>query len=176
LSVCLQIAGLQRTIAATGLVLMLAACADDDILVRQIVGNPATRPVHADPDEAAALLTGLRADQDLSPVWADAGLNAIAQDYAELMATGGVVSHDLAGSLGARLDAGGYRYLVAHENLGGGYRSLSEAFDYWSESPSHRANLFADRITEIGIATAFNIDSPYRTFWVLLLAAPRASP
>ena len=166
-------AKLLRPIAAIGLALILTACAGDDLVIQQIVGSPATRPVAVDPGEAAAMLTRLRTGHDLSPVGADAGLNAIARDYAELMAAGGVVSHDLAGTLGARLDAGGYRYSVAHENLGGGYRSLSEAFDYWSASPSHRANLFADEVTEIGIATAFNIDSPYRTFWVLLLAAPR---
>ena len=172
----MQLATLRLSFATIGLALILAGCAGNDVVVQQIVGDPATRAVHVDPREAAAVLTQLRADQDLSPVRADAALNAIARDYAALMAAGGVVSHDLSGSFGARLDAGGYRYVVAHENLGGGYRSLSEAFEFWSASPSHRANLLAEPITEIGIATAFNIDSPYRTFWVLLLAAPRASP
>lgn len=149
-----------------------AGCAGSEI-AGETISNPATAPVSVDPREAARILTAIRAEHDLSAVTASPALTAIAQDYADLMAAEGVVGHNLDGSLASRLSAGGYAYLAAGENLGGGYRSLEEAFDKWSSSPTHLANLLAEPITEIGIATAFNATSPYRTFWVLLVGLPR---
>lgn len=163
-------------VAALGLVALLAACTGNDAPVPETIVNPATRPVAVNPGEAAAMLSQLRTERGLSSVRADTTLNAIARDYAELMAARGQVAHDLGEALAVRLDAGGYAYLAAFENLGGGYRSLAEAFERWEASPSHRENLFAEPVSEIGIATAFSIASPYRTFWVLLLAEPRPPP
>jgi uncharacterized protein YkwD len=135
-------------------------------------GPPASAPVRVDPGEAAAIVTALRAEHDLPPVRVSAALNRIAEDYADLLALRGTVGHEVGGSLRMRLRQGGYLYVVAGENLGGGYRSIEEAFDRWIASPEHLRNLLAEPITEIGIATAFNINSLYRTYWVLLLARP----
>lgn len=140
----------------------------------EVIENPAVAPVNVNPQQAAALLSAMRADQGLPPVGVSATLNAIAQDYANTLAAAGEVSHRLDGTLGSRLADGGYLWVVAGENLGGGYRSLEEAFERWNASPSHRANLLSPAVTEIGIATAFNAASPFRTFWVLLLARPPA--
>jgi uncharacterized protein YkwD len=136
------------------------------------VGPPAAAPVRVDPDEAAAIVTALRAEYDLPPVSVSAALNDIAQDYADLLALRGTVGHNVAGSLRTRLRQGDYLYVAAGENLGGGYRSIEEAFDHWIASPDHLKNLLAEPATEIGIATAFNINSLHRTYWVLLLARP----
>lgn len=138
----------------------------------EVIDNPATAPVRVDPAEAARMLSEIRAEQGLPPVTASATLTAIAQDYADVLAAAGVVDHHFGSTLAGRLDEGGYVWAIAAENLGGGYRSLAEAFARWEASRSHRENLFAPDVTEIGIATAFNIDSPYRTFWVLLLGRP----
>jgi uncharacterized protein YkwD len=138
------------------------------------VGPPAAAPVFVDPAEAAAIVTALRAEHDLPPVTVSAALNAIARDYADLLALRGTVGHNVDGSLRTRLSQGDYLYVVAGENLGGGYRSIEEAFDRWIASPEHLRNLLAEPITEIGIATAFNINSLYRTYWVLLVARPES--
>ncbi len=135
-------------------------------------GPPAAAPVFVDPGRAAAIVTALRADHDLPPVRVSAALNDIAQDFADLLALRGTIGHDGGGSLRMRLRRGDYLYVVAGENLGGGYRSIEEAFGRWIASPEHLRNLLAEPITEIGIATAFNINSLYRTYWVLLMARP----
>jgi uncharacterized protein YkwD len=150
----------------------LGGCAGGEI-AGDLTGVPAMRQVPVDPREAAAILTALRAEHDLPAVAVSPALNAIAQDYADVLAAAGEVGHRVGGTLASRLQAGGYVFSVAGENLGGGYRSVEEAFDLWAASPSHRANLLAEPITEIGIATAFNAASPYRTFWVLLVGRPQ---
>lgn len=151
-------------------VLALAACRP--ALDGEVIANPATAPVAVDPAEAARLLSDIRAAEGLGPVRVSPALNAIAADYALVLASSGVVDHNIGGRLRGRLDAAGYQWREAGENLGGGYRSLEEAFANWQASPGHNANLLAANVTEMGIATAFNADSPYRTFWVLLVALP----
>lgn len=150
----------------------LAGCTTAATLPGESIANPATAPVEVSPQAAARLLSEMRAAEGLGAVVVSPRLNAIAEDYADVLAAAGRVEHDIGGSLGGRLADGGYVWVVAAENLGGGYRSLDEAFDRWYESRSHRANLLAPGVTEIGIATSFNIASPYRTFWVLLLGRP----
>ncbi len=138
----------------------------------EVISDPATAPVIVDPVEAAQMLSSIRAAQGLGPVRVSSQLNAIAQRYANLLAAEGVVSHTLRGTFADRLRDANYRWLVVGENLGGGYRSLEEAFARWNASPSHRDNLLAVPVTDMGIATAFNASSPYRTFWVLIVALP----
>ena len=140
----------------------------------EVIDNPATAPVIVSPAEAAAMLSGIRAEEGLPPVGVSARLNAIAGAYAQRLAAAGEVRHDLDSSLGERLAAGGYLWIEAGENLGGGYRSLEEAFQRWYDSPGHRRTMLAPGITEIGIATAFNGASPYRNFWVLLVGRPQS--
>ena len=88
------------------------------------------------------------------------------------MAQTGTISHTVAGELTDRMIEAGYGWWAAGENLGGGYRSLEEAFYFWYRSEDHRYNLLMSGITEIGIATAFDPRSPYRTFWALIMARP----
>lgn len=152
------------------LVVLVAGCNAGRV---ETISDPATAPVRVSPAEAARVLSGMRAARGLSAVSADATLNRIAQDYANRLAAADELRHDLGGSLEDRLADGGYVWVVAAENLGAGYRSLTEAFERWEASPSHRANLYATAVEEIGIATAFNGDSRFRNFWVLVLASPR---
>lgn len=157
-----------RSVVAVLLVIGLAACGQRG----EVISDPATAPVIVNPADAAEMLSAIRAVQGLGPVRVSSELNAIAQHYANVLAARGVVSHTVDGTFGDRLRIAGYRWIVAGENLGGGYRSLEEAFDRWNASPSHQANLLAVEATDIGIATAFNAASPYRNFWVLIVALP----
>lgn len=138
----------------------------------EIVLDPATSPVSVNPAAAAQILSEMRRARGLSGVVVNETLNSIAQDYADVLAAAGEVRHDFNGDLRSRLSEGGYLFVAAGENLGGGFRSLDDAFERWNASAPHRANLLAESITEIGIATAFNAASPFRTFWVLLVGRP----
>lgn len=158
-----------RRIAALAIGLALAGCTTNLTLEGEVISNPAIAPVDVDPADAARLLSQIRTSAGQSPVVVSPTLNAIAQDYADVLARAGVVSHTVNGAFADRLRAGGYVWVVAGENLGGGYQTLEEAFQRWRASPSHNANLLTREINEMGIATAFNIDSPYRTFWVLIV-------
>ena len=120
-------------------------------------------------EEALLELDGGRPDP--TSVTVSAELNALAQDYADQLAAAGEITHDLTGTLRIRLTRAGYAFLMASENIGGGYRSIDEAFERWSASRTHLSNMLLP-VTQVGIATGFNIRSPYRTFWVLILAYP----
>jgi uncharacterized protein YkwD len=157
------------------LLLVLVAClsgCNSDVIIPEVISNPASAPVAVSPAQAALIISQLRSEHDLPPVVVSSQLNAVAQAYADLMAAEGKVDHDLDGVLTSRLSRAGYVFVAAGENIGGGYHSVGEAFDRWEASPVHLANILAPPITEIGIATAFNAASPYRTFWVLVLAKP----
>lgn len=158
-------------LALFALLVALAGCTQTPQV--EVISNPATAPVPVNPAEAARIVNAFRADNGVPPVRVNATLNAIAQAYADRLAAYGQLSHELGGNVASRLRGGGYAYMAAGENLGAGYRSVEEAFARWEASPGHRANLLEAPLTEMGIATAFNINSPYRTFWVLILAAPR---
>ncbi|MGD9737839.1 MAG: CAP domain-containing protein [Bauldia sp.] len=146
----------------------LAGCAGG--LPGDVMVSPAETPVEVSPSAAARMVTAIRAENGFGPVTADPGLNAIAEDYANALAAAGVVNHTVGGSFPERIRGRGYT--DAAENLGGGYRSLDEAMAFWVASPGHFANLLTPGATRIGIATAFDGASPYRNFWVLILAAP----
>jgi uncharacterized protein YkwD len=150
----------------------LSGCGRVSAPEAEVISNPATAPVPVDPAEAARRISALRAEDGLGPIVVSAELTAVAQAYADRLAAAGEVRHDLDGSLRSRLADGGYVWMAAGENIGGGYHSLDEALDRWTASPEHLENLLQPLFTEIGIATGFNIDSPYRTFWVLILAVP----
>ena len=159
-----------KCIASLVFLLVLAGCVPAPEI--EVISNPATAPVQVNPAEAARILSAIRAEHGLPPVIVNPTLTVIAKDYAEILAVAGAVHHNLDSTLQMRLAAGGYQFVVAGENLGGGFRLIDEAYERWVASPSHFAILVDPLITEIGIATAFNIDSPFRTFWVLLVGLP----
>lgn len=135
-------------------------------------GERATAPIPLDPTEALAMMNQIRVQEGRSLVRMSPALTAMAQEQADLMARTNTLSHTVGGLLTERLLGHGYAYWATAENIGGGYRSLEEAFYFWQRSPSHRFNLLMEDTTEIGIATAFNPDSEYRTYWALIMARP----
>lgn len=55
------------------------------------------------------------------------------------------------------MQAAGYRFLVAAENLAKGYESETELQRAWMRSKGHRANILNPRFTEMGVADAQGI-------------------
>jgi uncharacterized protein YkwD len=134
---------------------------------------PAT-PVAVDARAAAERVSAFRARHGLGPVRLDGQLMQAAQRHALAMAGRDRMSHTLSlgDTLPRRLDAAGYRWGAAAENIGAGYRSLEAAIAAWEASAGHRKNLLRDGIIEIGIAAAHASDTRHGTFWALVLAGP----
>ena len=51
------------------------------------------------------------------------------------------------------------------ENLGAGYRTASEAFTGWKDSPGHNANMLGPNYTAMGISRRFVSGSPHGWYW-----------
>lgn len=124
---------------------------------------------------AADMITRYRAAHGLGPVRVDPALTRAARQQAQAMAAAGVLSHDVAGSLGSRLRAVGYSPMAAAENVGAGHRSLQEAMAGWERSSGHRANLLMSSATRIGIARVDAPGKPYGIYWALVLAGENAA-
>jgi hypothetical protein len=86
-----------RRIAALAIGLALAGCTTELALEGEAISNPALAPVDVDPADAARLLSQIRASGGLSPVVVSPTLNTIAQGYADVLASAGVVSHTVNG-------------------------------------------------------------------------------
>lgn len=102
------------------------------------------------------------------------GLAAVAMaqsdDMAALRQTGHRDSRDR--PLRARLDATGYRFSTAVENVAVGYASFDTVVDAWLASDTHCANLMNAAVLELGLACSdAHADSGDR-YWTLVLAAP----
>ena len=132
--------------------------------------------VRLDPAAAVVALNAYRAGKGLKPVRLDPALTAMADAQAKAMASGNVLSHDVAGAFPARLAASGIDTWKAGENLGGGYMSLAEAMTGWRESSAHNANLLIAEGTRLGIAIAKNPDTQYGVYWAMEIAAEPAPP
>jgi hypothetical protein len=166
-----KLAALLRFGRAIGVMLSLTGCAV----------APEPRPVYRlsatalakarlDPVAATAKLNAYRAEKGLKPLQLDPTLTAMAERQAQAMAQSGTMSHDVAGSLSARLAASGINAPTG-ENLGAGYMSFDEALAGWRASPGHDANLLMPGATRFGIALAKNPSASYGAYWAMEVGA-----
>lgn len=141
----------------------LAACA----------GAPPAPPVGpvaavtVDAATAARLVSDYRRGLGLAPVTVDPALMAVARRQAEAMAAADHLSHEVAGTLSARLRAARVPEGFAVENVSAGYPSLEAALAGWRASPGHDANLRDPHVRRLGIAAASAPETRYKTFWSL---------
>jgi uncharacterized protein YkwD len=103
-------------------------------------------------------------------------LAAVAAAQAQDMAKLDQMSHrdSLNRNLGERLDAMGYRFSTAVENVAVGYASLDAVVDAWLDSEAHCANLMSAKVAELGLACSDGSVSESGTgrYWTLVLGAP----
>ena len=155
-----------RRLLALFLALVLAACTSGG------VGSPT--PIAVDASRTAGLVSSYRAANGLGVVGVDSALMQAAAAQALAMGRRDRMSHNLGGALPSRIARAGYDWGAAAENLGAGYASLDAAIDGWKGSAGHRRNLLNANVTEIGIAAvALPAGARHRTYWALILAAPR---
>jgi uncharacterized protein YkwD len=98
----------------------------------------------------------------------DPVLTAAAQRQAAAMARAGDISHDVAGSFASRI--GSLRVGGAAENVAAGRASFAATMQQWDESAGHKQNLLMSGATRVGVGSATNAASPYKTFWALIIA------
>jgi len=73
-----------------------------------------------------------------------------------------------------RIDATGYAWSAAGENIAAGYASVDSVMDGWTQSAGHCANLMSQNFTEIGVACVPGTsNSTYSNYWTMDLARPR---
>lgn len=77
--------------------------------------------------------------------------------------------------LGERLQAHGYPFSAAVENVAVGQASLDAVVDAWLASESHCANLMHAAVLEVGVACidGANAHDAEGRYWTLVLGAPR---
>ncbi|MGY6409411.1 MAG: CAP domain-containing protein [Alkalilacustris sp.] len=132
------------------------------------------------PPGGDALLSRLHASIDaerrragLPGLRGTAALNRAAQAHACDNARRARMSHS--GSDGSnpgdRIRRVGYRLSAANENLAVGFTDPGAVVSAWMRSPSHRRNVVASNVTELGIGLARGADG--RLHWVMKAATPR---
>ena len=143
-----------------------------------------TQPAHAidrhDQDvlsfnHALQMINQVRRHHGLAPVTYDRKLLIAARNHSADMATAKRLSHASrnGNALTDRLKRVAYRPRLAAENIAMGQPTYVEALRSWYYSPSHRESLLDPDLKQIGIAVVVNDQAAHRTFWTLVLAAPK---
>jgi len=119
-------------------------------------------------EDMAETISRYRQEHGLSAVKTDPQLTAIAERQAKAMAESGIMDHSVAGSFSSRIS--GAHTGVAAENIAAGTKTWGDTFRAWQKSPGHNANLLQARADSVGIAVARNEQTPYKTYWAMVIA------
>ena len=136
----------------------------------------------ANPVEVLLLqINAYRESRGLAALKPSPRLQAAAASHNADMAAEGYFAHTSPQGVGLRdrLEAQGYAFRFAAENLAGGQETPAEVLHDWRNSPGHDANLLAPDATQAGIAFLSNpAGRPSPRLWTLVVASPRvvASP
>ncbi|MCW7540852.1 CAP domain-containing protein [Aquabacterium sp. A7-Y] len=101
-------------------------------------------------------------------------LAAAADAHSQDMARNNYFSHTSRDgrSFTQRIEAAGYRWSGAAENIAAGQNSVAAVIDGWMKSDGHCANLMG-RYQDVALACAAASGSDYGRYWTLDLATPR---
>jgi len=105
----------------------------------------------------------------------NAKLTQAADGHSQDMAANNYFAHtSLDGrTFAQRIDATGYAWSTAGENIAAGYASVDAVMDGWTQSPGHCANLMNPDFSEIGVACVPGTSSTtYSNYWTMDLAKP----
>jgi uncharacterized protein YkwD len=115
-----------------------------------------------------------RAAAGCQPLTVDARLVQAATNHSSDMATNNYFSHDsLDGTkFGSRIQATGYSYRMAGENIAAGSATAEAVMQQWMNSPGHRANILNCGFIHIGVGQAYSANSLYGHYWTQVFATP----
>ncbi|MFG2679617.1 CAP domain-containing protein [Streptomyces sp. NPDC048392] len=125
-------------------------------------GSGATGGVEA---QVLALVNEERSAAGCSPVTANDRLTRAADDYSDVMAGSGVMSHTGpdGSTMASRVEAAGYRWSTLGENIARGQADAASVMDSWMNSPGHRANILNCSFKELGVGVHFGDVGPWWT-------------
>jgi len=103
-------------------------------------------------------------------------LTAAAEGHSQDMAAKNYFSHTSADgrTLADRINASGYAWSSAGENIAAGYPNVNAVMDGWIASPGHCANLMNAGFAEVGVVCVPGLaGDTYSTYWTMDLGRPR---
>jgi uncharacterized protein YkwD len=103
-------------------------------------------------------------------------LTAAAEGHSQDMAAKNYFSHTSADgrTLANRINAAGYAWSSAGENIAAGYPTVDAVMDGWIASPGHCANLMNAGFSEVGVACVpGGAADTYSSYWTMDLGRPR---
>jgi len=108
------------------------------------------------------------------PLTMHAVLRGTARAHAGDMASKAYFAHDnLEGkSPFDRMQAAGYQYSTAGENIAAGSPTPEGAMDQWMNSPGHCQNIMKAEYKDLGVGYVEKAGSPYTHYWVQNFGAP----
>lgn len=127
-------------------------------------------------DELLTLTNQARQNAGMDDLRFSYQLGQAAQGYAEDLATQNFFSHTGkdGSTLRSRIDATGYDYDAAGENLAAGQTAASSVFQGWMASDGHRANILQKDFTEVGFGLFDTTgSSDYGLYWVQNFGKPQ---
>ncbi|MFB7087189.1 CAP domain-containing protein [Streptomyces sp. NPDC056296] len=115
--------------------------------------------------QVLALVNEERASAGCSPVTANDRLTRAADDYSDVMASSGVMSHTGpdGSTMTTRVEAAGYQWSTLGENIARGQADAASVMDSWMNSPGHRANILNCSFKELGVGVHFGDGGPWWT-------------
>ncbi|MEU3937705.1 CAP domain-containing protein [Streptomyces sp. NPDC029044] len=115
--------------------------------------------------QVLALVNKERAAAGCSPVTANDRLTRAADDYSDVMASSGVMSHTGpdGSTMTTRVEAAGYQWSTLGENIARGQADAAAVMKSWMNSPGHRANILNCSFKELGVGVHFGDGGPWWT-------------
>ena len=167
-----------RTLRVPALCFLVTGCST--LAIPTTTTGGATAP--APPTSSSAVANDMvrytndqRARNGLPAFVASARLMQAARLHAQQMAEYQRMDHTISGAqyptLQSRLDAVGYVYSSAAENVAWNSQSAQSVVTGWMNSPGHRANILNAGLTEIG--TAMVRSAKGEPYWIQVFGTPR---
>ncbi|MCX4824524.1 CAP domain-containing protein [Streptomyces sp. NBC_01142] len=115
--------------------------------------------------EVLTLVNKERAAAGCSPLTSNSKLARAADDYSDVMADSGVMSHTGpdGSTMTSRVEAAGYAWSNLGENIARGQADAGAVMDAWMNSPGHKANILNCDFKEIGVGVHFGDGGPWWT-------------
>jgi uncharacterized protein YkwD len=124
--------------------------------------------------EVVRLVNVARQSAGCAPVTVNGTLVQLARAHSQDMAGPAGFRHNASDGLTPfqRMNAAGYDYSVAAENIAAGQPNAGAVMAAWLASPGHRANIVDCRLTQIGVGVVNRPGSQYVVYWTQEFGTP----
>lgn len=164
--------------SAFSFAILLTACAGISLPVPAPSGGSTTGTTGSSSDVSADVVrytNDARVRNGLPALRENAQLMEAARIHAQQMASAQRLDHTISSAryptMQSRLEAAGYLYANAAENIAWNQSNPQSAVTTWMNSSGHRANILDPQLTEIGTAMARS--SKGEPYWIQVFGRPR---